>query len=88
MTATIFAYLINSKAAQAIGALLVGLLAWAGNSALQRRKGRLAERKAAQARDARAAIETTERMNDAATDLSDDSGVLRDWLRARDANKP
>ena len=84
MITSIIAALLTSKLAQMIGAAVALLLAWLANGALQRRKGRVAERKQAAARDAKAAIETTERMQNADADISHDPGALRDFLRARD----
>jgi hypothetical protein len=51
MIAAIIAFFVNSDIAQAIGGLLTLFLAWKGNSAIQRRRGRVAERKQAQQED-------------------------------------
>lgn len=87
MIASIIAFFLSSDIAQAIAGVLALFAAWKGNGVLQRRKGRLAERKEYAARDERAANETTERLQNAKI-YGNDPDAARRWLSERDAGKP
>lgn len=83
MITTIITAILTSKAAQALGTVLVALVAWFGNGALQRRRGareRQAKIDAATAKDEAADLERMANVPILDAERS------REWLQSRNPN--